>query len=538
MTTVLLVLLGHVTFVGCEGSNIDQALVQGLTAALPTDSLEVRCSSADRVVITQRERGRQVLERELELPAGTATVRARTIAFVLGELAVGRVPVERRDAGNHPQGIDSTGLSRNGGAGAAGPHGEDGGAEAGAGVRVASAADGGGTSAPGARVTSSAESGEPATPGSRAASAADGGSSPAAARLASAADGGTSPAGELTFAAPADSPDAGRSTANAPPSESPAADGGRRAPGPELAPPLLAANVHTNPVDLAILPYFSLNQLLGTPARNYLAIALLAQDSTWLDGLAVAPVSYVEEDVRGVQLSALVSRTQHDVTGAQLSFGVNWTSGRVRGVQIGSTSFAGPVEGLQLGLLNIAGDVSGAQVGLINIARSVSGVQVGLFNIARSSVAPVGVINVIDDTVWRFAFELSESSLITGEMKLGGQVLYSVVSIGWAPRGTFRLGGGIGAHIGHGHGWYFEVEALALSLWDTHRASSWADQLSVGLRVNVGYQVGDRIALYAGTGAQLLFTPATSPGAQFALWSLTLSPTVTLVPAAAAGVQF
>jgi hypothetical protein len=207
-------------------------------------------------------------------------------------------------------------------------------------------------------------------------------------------------------------------------------------------------------------------------------------------------------------------------------------------VQLGTTSFAGPLEGAQVGVLNIAGDTTGAQVGVVNIARSVTGVQLGLINVARSSVAPIGLFNFVDDTPWRFAVQVSESALLTVELKMGGRVLYSVLSAGLTPWSTFRLGGGLGARFGHGPGWYAEAQVMALALVDTRRPGSWARQLAVLAQLNVGYQLADRLAIFAGSGGQVLLTPADSPGSQYALFSFAVTPTLTLVPMVVLGVQF
>lgn len=454
---LLALVVSHVTFVGCERVSLDQALVQGLAQSQPAGDFEVRCVAADLVEVARTASGSVGLSREVELPPGTAAMRARTVAFVMGELAVGRVPVVR-------------------------PRRPAVGAEA-----------------------------EPTV------------------------DAGVDLA---VGAVPEQAPPALAETVDAGIATQVIEIPDKSAPSSGVRPPLLAASVRTNPVELAFLPFFGINAYYRVPARNYLAIGLLAHQSTWLDGVALAPVSFVEEEVRGVQFAALVGRTQHDLTGAQLSFGVNWTSGHLRGVQIGTTSFAGPLDGAQLGLLNIAGDTTGAQVGVVNIARSVTGVQVGLINVARSSVAPIGLLNFVDDTPWRFAVQVSESSLFTAEMKMGGRVLYSVLSAGWTPRATFRLGGGLGARLGNGLGWYAEVQALAVVLFDTRRPSSWTNQLAVLVQFNVGYQLADRLAIFAGTGGQVLLTPADSPGSQYALFSFSISPTVTLVPMVVLGVQF
>jgi hypothetical protein len=292
-----------------------------------------------------------------------------------------------------------------------------------------------------------------------------------------------------------------------------------------------------SPVEVALVPAFGINALLGVPALNHLALGILASRSTWLDGVALGPVTFVEHHTRGLQLSALVSYTGGDVTGVQLAGGVSWTEGHVRGLQLGITCFSGPLDGLQIGLLNVGGDVSGVQLGVVNLARTVTGVQVGLLNVARSSTAPVGLFNLVDDTPLRFSVSLSDWALLAVNVKFGGTFLYSLLTLAWTPFATFRVGAGLGTRFGRGLGWYSALELSVQSIWDTGIPGSWATQFGFLAQANIGYQVTGRLALFLGTGLQLIATPPGSSGRNYTVFGITLTDRLTLAPSLVAGVE-
>ncbi len=130
-------------------------------------------------------------------------------------------------------------------------------------------------------------------------------------------------------------------------------------------------------------------------------------------------------DLRGLQAGSLLNRAQGMTEGFQGSGGLNYLEGDAGGVQAsgGINVVRGSLAGLQgavfanyiggdlrggsVGMaLNVAGgDVKGSQVaGGVNFAAgSVDGYQIGLINIARSyrRGAPIGVLNVVGDGVWR-----------------------------------------------------------------------------------------------------------------------------------------
>lgn len=292
-----------------------------------------------------------------------------------------------------------------------------------------------------------------------------------------------------------------------------------------------------SPVEVSFIPPLGINGALGVPSRNNLALGVPASRSTWLDGAALGLITLVDRDVRGLQLSGIVAWAGGDVAGAQLSSGVSWTSGTVRGVQLGVTSFSGPLEGVQLGLLNVAGDVTGVQVGVLNIARVVKGMQVGLVNVSRSTSAPLGLVNVIDDTPLRFALSVGDWALLAVTAKFGGQYLYSLLTAAWTPRSTLRFGGGLGTRIGQGPGWFAEAELQVHSLLDLEVPGSWATHVAFLAQGNVGYQIAERFAVFAGFGAQLIVTPPSSVARNYSIFGITISDTMAVAPSVVFGVE-
>ncbi len=544
-----------VTFSRCEREVLDQPLLVGLLDdATRAQPIEVVCLRPDVVRVK-----RGSVSRELELPTGAASLRARTVAFVLGELAAGRVmsappprpsPPRPREPG--PPLVEARPLLDGAGADAGAPSAAPALVQAepllpDAGVRVPSAAPSEPLSAPalvqaeppllsvgvdaGVRLPSAAPS-EPLT-------------APALVEAA-----------PLPLDAGVVAPDAG-----------------------VLAQPTWSGS----PVELAVVPPLDVNELVGRPARNVFALGLLATRSTWLDGLGLAPVSLVDEDTRGVQLGALAAWTHASLTGLQLSAAVSWTSGALLGVQLSPVSLAGSLEGAQLGVLNltsdvtgfqlgvlnvgrvvqgaqlgvvnvatgpgarlhglhlgavnVSGDVDGAQLGLLNVGRVVRGVQLGLVNVAHASTVPIGLINLIDEQPMRVVLRVGTSALVQTALRLGGEYLYSFLTVGWTPRSTLRWGGGVGTHLGRGPGWFLEFELGGASAWTLEVVNSWANQVAVSAEAHVGYQVAPRFAIFASLGTELVFAPP-GVGPTLNLIGLPLSATTTLSPTAFLGVIF
>jgi hypothetical protein len=526
------------------------------------------------------------------LPKGTPALRGRTIAFVLGELAAGRVETVGRKVPGTSYGAPSLSSVKVPGtlygAGDAGANQVPG--------TLYRAGDAGSADQVPGTLYGAADAGANQVPGTLY-GAGDAGRDQVPGTLYGAGDAGSDQVpGTLYGASDAAVPD----TLYAATPEIPAGDAGLEASFPDAGPP-------GSPVEFAVIPAFGINALVGNFNRNVFALGLLAERSTFLDGFALAPVSLVDVDTQGLQIGGLAAFTTNAVTGAQLSAGVAWTS-TLTGLQLGALSFAGQradgaqlgvvnlarglsgvqigavnvgwhagavqlgafvswadelaggqvgalsyvegtltgvqlgvvnrarsVVGGQLGAVNLTGNATGAQLGLVNVAKHVTGLQLGLVNVASSSAVPIGLLNLIEDEPMRVVLRVGSAAFGQAAVRLGGTYLYSFLTAGWTPRSTIRWGGGVGTHLGRGPGWFFEGELSGVSLWTVTTPGSWATQVAVGAEAHVGYQVASRLAIFLGVGGELIFAPP-NVGPGLSLIGFALNPTMTAAPLVTLGV--
>lgn len=287
-------------------------------------------------------------------------------------------------------------------------------------------------------------------------------------------------------------------------------------PPPPSPPPPLVTDV---PVELGLVPGVGLNRLFPRPTRNFLALGLIGVSSERLDGVSLAPASLVEGPVRGLQVGVVT--LAGPVQGAQLSAAFAQARGPLTGFQFGALTLAGDVTGAQLGLVNIADDLTGLQLGVVNIAREVLGTQVGLINISANGPAPFGLLNVTDDAPFLLALNLGDTNLFNIALKTGGTQLYTVLSMGWVPRTSFRAGGGVGLRLGTPFrpGWYGEVEWLAHAVVNLEAVERGL-VVTTSLGLNVGYRLAPRLAIFLGPQFSVLFGTARFPGKEVSLFGI------------------
>ncbi|MDP1827829.1 MAG: caspase family protein [Archangium sp.] len=297
--------------------------------------------------------------------------------------------------------------------------------------------------------------------------------------------------------------------------------------------------------------------LLKTGSVNGVAVGGAVFVATGdVTGLSLSTVTVATQNLVGLHASAL-SIAGGDVRGAQLSV-ANIAVGDVRGTQLGVVNFAGrgfgglqgsvanvawgEAWGAQVGVLNIGGDVTGAQVGLLNIAKTVRGTQVGLLNIAQTSDAPVGLLNIITRGHLHLAAWTNETSVANVAVKVGGANVYSFLMGGVNPRGangkvnlSYGLGLGVRARFGR---WYGELEG---SFEDLHQpGQTWQSSVfSTGARLNVGFQLFERFAVFAGPQLHThIAINALQDVRTLSPWGFDVSDRVRLVPGVVLGAQF
>lgn len=259
-----------------------------------------------------------------------------------------------------------------------------------------------------------------------------------------------------------------------------------------------------------------------------------------LVGLHTNVASLALGEEYGLQLSAL-NLGLGGVRGGQVAT-VAWAADHMTGAQLGVVDVVtGRATGLQLGVLNIGGTVTGAQIGLVNIASAVHGLQLGLLNIAQTSDAPVGLLNIITKGEFHLTAWTNETSVANAALKIGGEHVYSLLTLGFNPRGSMHpswsYGLGLGVRNRWGS-WYGELEAGAESLHELGGPWNEEQVLSTGLRLNVGYQVFKGVAVFAGPQLFTVIGLGTSQVSGLAPWGYDLSGRVKLVPGFVLGAQF
>jgi len=267
---------------------------------------------------------------------------------------------------------------------------------------------------------------------------------------------------------------------------------------------------------------------------------------------------------RGVQVSlgANVADTSTFV-GLQSTLGVNWLQGHadagqfgtvnvarggLRGGQMGAVNVAEDFSGLQLGLINVGGDVTGTQVGLVNVARDVGGLQLGLVNVARDvRGTPLGLLSFEKQGRHDLLLFASDADWINGELRLGGDYLYTVLTAGGRPGQHLQGGAGFGVHAPITGPLWTDYDATAsayLPVVEGEPLFSDEPTLVARGRATVGVQVFPQLAPFVGASVNVAMVPSSSrqdPVPVFAPddYRALERPRVTRVtPGAFAGLQF
>ena len=259
-------------------------------------------------------------------------------------------------------------------------------------------------------------------------------------------------------------------------------------------------------------------------------------------GVQAAVVNVAVEPSWGLQAGAL--NFGGELVGSQLGVG-NFSGGGFGGLQAGAANVAtGTSWGAQVGVVNIGGDVVGSQVGVLNIASHVRGAQLGVLNIAQTSDAPVGLLNIITHGRVKLAAWTNETSVANLAFKIGGEHVYSSITLGLNPRGSsgkphFSYGFGLGLRAGIDR-WYGELEASFEDLHQFNPGLMWVGGVfSTGLRVNIGYQLLDGVAVFAGPQVHVMMAySSTQTPASLTPWGFDLTSQHRLVPGFVLGAQF
>lgn len=254
-------------------------------------------------------------------------------------------------------------------------------------------------------------------------------------------------------------------------------------------------------------------------------------------GLSVGAANVGLSNLTGVQVGA-VNFVRGDMTGMQVSAAA-YAGGHFKGLQAAPIAIAGSLTGAQLGVVNIGGEIEGAQLGVINIASIVHGTQIGVLNIAQESDASIGLLDIITRGHFHLTAWGNETSVLNLAVKMGGERVYTLLTVGVDPSrvGKAYLSYGAGLGVRHRIGnWYGELELTAS---DPHQVgSTWrSDFLDAGLRLNVGYQLTDGFAVFAGPQMHTLIAFEDLPASRLAPYSIEWGSRVALVPGVVLGLQ-
>ncbi|MCE9668975.1 hypothetical protein LY474_14275 [Myxococcus stipitatus] len=219
-------------------------------------------------------------------------------------------------------------------------------------------------------------------------------------------------------------------------------------------------------------------------------------------------------DMVGAQLAVGVNIASKTMNGLQMAAGLN-VAPRMTGVQMSSgVSYAGELNGGQISIINVGGAVKGAQVGIVNVAGSVEGAQVGIVNVSgRTDGEAVGLLSLIGNGQANLQLWSSDVALTNVGVKLGGQHLYTMFTLGFTPpidgeRRRYAVGAGLGGHIPAGR-LFFDIDVMGSSL-SANRLFDYGDEDSkhiLGqLRLMAGWQLARRLAVFGGVTANTLVT--------------------------------
>jgi hypothetical protein len=272
--------------------------------------------------------------------------------------------------------------------------------------------------------------------------------------------------------------------------------------------------------------------------------------------------------VEGSQFAGLANISLGETDGLSVAGSVNVTAGRHAGQQVSTAfNYAGSLEGgvqasmvnltngfmngTQLGGVNASGDASGVQVGLVNIGRRVEGVQLGLLNIASDSDYSLGLLNVNYERplyVDLWATELGANHV---GIRHGSRYIQGILATGFRPstspsRAMWSVGFGLGVNVPLDDEERFFIEADAIDyilVAPDPGTTNAAAGNQLQLRLNAGWRLAKRFALFGGGSLNVLFsdtaqTDAVTFSGPLVLESTADAPFTALWPGFQAGVRF
>lgn len=192
---------------------------------------------------------------------------------------------------------------------------------------------------------------------------------------------------------------------------------------------------------------------LATELRGMQLTGVLSMARTFVRGAQLSGgVSHAGEALRGLQAAGVASHAR-TVAGAQLALGASLATTRAQGLQVGAVAWARSLDGVQIGALALARDVRGAQIGALNVAAGrVRGLQLGLVNYADEADVSLAALGMTRQGGAHLQLTLSDVVAPELALRLDAKYNYSFVALAVSPYGgedtrAWLFGAGLGAKL-------------------------------------------------------------------------------------------
>lgn len=232
---------------------------------------------------------------------------------------------------------------------------------------------------------------------------------------------------------------------------------------------------------------------------------------------AAGVFNYSKARHRGVQIAGVLNYSGDSSQGVQAGGVVNITQGDHRGVLIGGLTNLtfGEAKGVQVaGAYNYARDLNGLQISVVNVAGHAKGAQIGVINIADTMEgAPIGLFNFIGDGVFHVGAWGSDVAPTHIGVKMGSKTFYSIIAGAYRPASfgdkdeeIWMFGAGLGGRITLTERLALDLDAINYNLSDGDRPIGEETDGLVRARLMARWAAFDDLAVFGGPVFNVLYS--------------------------------
>lgn len=257
-------------------------------------------------------------------------------------------------------------------------------------------------------------------------------------------------------------------------------------------------NGQVNGLQLAGVFNYTFNQVNGTQIAG---IGNISNND--VEGLQLAGVSNNNKGkINGAQISGVLNTNMRKITGLQLAGVVNIQGDKISGCQLsGIYGIASDIKGVQISgiMSHTTHDVSGVQISsILNKTRKLNGVQFGIINIADSieKGVQVGLFNIVKNGYRAFEFTKDETYYCNFMYKTGGKRLYSILNAGIMEDKV-----GVGYGVGYIQPIYKRLSVNLDAIYDVLLATNASDVYHgriMNFRLGFNYRIQKHLTLTSG----------------------------------------